>query len=172
MFKFVYITCLLIHFLQYNLYTAISWILCNKRQSQRCTIVSCHFGRYRILPPQSAFDCEPKTVQIFIPGPTWHDTMVFAESIFLILGWHTKNEGVKFKCKSFLMKPLKTFAGLNEGLKSLVEQNWRNFFLQVISMISMMISHACYCAKLKFKIYAFITKLINALFFNIFSIDH
>ena len=110
MFKFVYITCLLIHFLQYNLYTAISWILCNKRRSQRCTIVSCHLGRYRILPPQSAFDCEPKTVQIFIPGPTWHDTMVFAESIFLILGWHTKNEGVKFKCKSFLMKPLKNFA--------------------------------------------------------------
>ena len=36
MFKFVYITCLLIHFLQYNLYTAISWILCNKRRSQRC----------------------------------------------------------------------------------------------------------------------------------------
>ena len=103
---------------------------------------------------------------------TWHNAMVFAESIFLNFGWHTMNEGVKFICKSFSMKPLKTFAGLNEGLKSLVEQNWRNFFLQVISMISMMISHACYCAKLKFKIYAFITKLINASFFNIFSIDH
>ena len=72
----------------------------------------------------------------------------------------------------FRKNGLKLLQGPDEGLKSLVEQNWRNFFLQVISMISMMIFHACYCAKLRFKIYAFITKMNNALLLDIFYSDH
>ena len=154
---------MLIHFLQYNLYTTISWILCIKRQSQQSfTFVSCHFGRYRILPQQSTLDYEPRNCSIFYyKACIWHNSMVYAESLFPYLGWHKKNAGCQFQVKGLVTR---------SGWRVKVAR-WtklKKFF--PTSYIHDMIYHACYCAKPRFKIYAFIPKLNNMLIFDIYSL--